>query len=99
MPTQQLSNRLFRCLGCLQVRERLRAALERVATLEEQLASAHQQVRGGFGILPWGPRGLICYGHRAGPPCASWGAAAEKNTDAPPGLLGLARSSRHLIGQ
>lgn len=28
------------------MRERLRAALERVATLEEQLAGAQQQVRG-----------------------------------------------------
>ncbi|NWS43193.1 LIPA4 protein, partial [Probosciger aterrimus] len=32
------------CLTHLQVRERLRAALERVATLEEQLVDAHRQV-------------------------------------------------------
>uniref|UniRef100_A0A8C3V933 PTPRF interacting protein alpha 4 n=1 Tax=Catharus ustulatus TaxID=91951 RepID=A0A8C3V933_CATUS len=35
------------------VRERLRAALERVATLEEQLVDAHRQVRG-----TWTPAGL-----------------------------------------
>uniref|UniRef100_A0A8C3XH37 PTPRF interacting protein alpha 4 n=1 Tax=Cyanoderma ruficeps TaxID=181631 RepID=A0A8C3XH37_9PASS len=35
------------------VRERLRAALERVATLEEQLVDAHRQVRG-----TWAPAGL-----------------------------------------
>lgn len=35
------------------MRERLRAALERVATLEEQLVDAHRQVRG-----TWTPTGL-----------------------------------------
>uniref|UniRef100_A0A8C3RCD6 PTPRF interacting protein alpha 4 n=1 Tax=Cyanoderma ruficeps TaxID=181631 RepID=A0A8C3RCD6_9PASS len=51
------------------VRERLRAALERVATLEEQLVDAHRQVRGtwapaGLGMLPpWSiPISTCCFG-------------------------------------
>ncbi|KAM9217494.1 liprin-alpha-4 [Leptosomus discolor] len=40
------------------VRERLRAALERVATLEEQLVDAHRQVRGIWAALAGAPAGL-----------------------------------------
>uniref|UniRef100_A0A8D2N7D8 PTPRF interacting protein alpha 4 n=1 Tax=Zonotrichia albicollis TaxID=44394 RepID=A0A8D2N7D8_ZONAL len=45
------------------VRERLRAALERVATLEEQLVDAHRQVRG-----TWAPAGLGIFGASQYPP-------------------------------
>uniref|UniRef100_A0A8B9IYW3 SAM domain-containing protein n=1 Tax=Amazona collaria TaxID=241587 RepID=A0A8B9IYW3_9PSIT len=44
------------------VRERLRAALERVATLEEQLVDAHRQVRGVWAANP----GPLVGTHRAG---------------------------------
>uniref|UniRef100_A0A8V5GZQ5 Uncharacterized protein n=1 Tax=Melopsittacus undulatus TaxID=13146 RepID=A0A8V5GZQ5_MELUD len=51
------------------VRERLRAALERVATLEEQLVDAHRQVRGVWAANP-GPLVGI---HWAGTvPCHDW---------------------------
>uniref|UniRef100_A0A8C9F8V6 PTPRF interacting protein alpha 4 n=1 Tax=Pavo cristatus TaxID=9049 RepID=A0A8C9F8V6_PAVCR len=47
------------------VRERLRASLERVATLEEQLVDAHRQVRGVWKPVPgpcWGTAGLRLLG-------------------------------------
>ncbi|RMB99499.1 hypothetical protein DUI87_24236 [Hirundo rustica rustica] len=43
-PLSQINDSLSHCFAHLQVRERLRAALERVATLEEQLVDAHRQV-------------------------------------------------------
>uniref|UniRef100_A0A8C3VCV0 PTPRF interacting protein alpha 4 n=1 Tax=Catharus ustulatus TaxID=91951 RepID=A0A8C3VCV0_CATUS len=49
------------------VRERLRAALERVATLEEQLVDAHRQVRG-----TWTPAGLGMLSITFGTPKLPW---------------------------
>uniref|UniRef100_A0A803W281 PTPRF interacting protein alpha 4 n=1 Tax=Ficedula albicollis TaxID=59894 RepID=A0A803W281_FICAL len=56
------------------VRERLRAALERVATLEEQLVDAHRQVGG-----TWTPAGLGVLSITFGRPC---GICTQSNDEA-----------------
>lgn len=64
-----LSFSISSCLG--QVRERLRAALERVTTLEEQLAGAHQQVSSPPSVYRW----QLSEVQLADPlaiPCSSW---------------------------